>query len=134
MTRIHTDFVSVEIRQIRVIRVPRRGKSAFIRTHLRFLFKMQSLENIRFPEILSFLQPTIANRRRGGIALWSLRILRSAGNAEICKRLICGGLSPNSRKRSLIFSSIFYSIQNLFRFSSSHFRSDILYDFPIFSL
>jgi len=28
MTRIHTDFVSVKIHQIRVIRVPRLGKSA----------------------------------------------------------------------------------------------------------
>ncbi len=30
MTRIRTDFVSVKIRQIRAIRVLRRGKSAFI--------------------------------------------------------------------------------------------------------
>src|SRR3972149_455416 len=31
MTRIHADFVSVKIRLIRVIRVPRHDKSAFIR-------------------------------------------------------------------------------------------------------
>jgi hypothetical protein len=36
MTLIRADLVSVEIRQIHVIRVPRRDKSAFIRVHQQF--------------------------------------------------------------------------------------------------
>jgi len=46
MTRIRTDFVSVKIRQIRVIRVLRRGKSAFIRVHLRLKFFLEVQEKI----------------------------------------------------------------------------------------
>jgi len=37
---MRTDFVSAKIRQIRAIRVLRRGKSAFIRVHLRLLISL----------------------------------------------------------------------------------------------